>query len=83
MLCLRAFSNHLAFDKDFNCKRCARTVCKDCSSLKRLISSDAKKEERVCDLCETVMSNYSLISELDLKYDLACDRIDLMDHFYT
>ena len=83
MLCERFFTSSKIGDKDFNCKRCGRTVCKDCSSEKKLISQDAKHEERVCDLCDTVMSNYQLISDTDLKYDLNCDRIDLMDHFYN
>jgi hypothetical protein len=36
MLCERSFGR--GFDKEYHCKRCARSVCKDCSASKKVVA---------------------------------------------
>jgi hypothetical protein len=60
-LCQTAFSSKMGFNKDRqkkHCKRCGAAVCGLCSaSPKRRLSKIDKQKYRVCDECDTLMSN--------------------------
>mmetsp|Transcript_52014 Transcript_52014/g.71389 ORF Transcript_52014/g.71389 Transcript_52014/m.71389 type:complete len:99 (-) Transcript_52014:615-911(-) len=58
MLCLLVFKT-LSFTMKKNCKRCGKMVCDSCSQAKRRLSKLEKKKQRVCDECDTLLSNYN------------------------
>ena len=45
---------------DFLCKRCGKTVCKNCFTKKRQIAKLDPRQERVCDLCDVALDNVRL-----------------------
>ena len=61
-----------------HCRLCGKSVCDKCSLNKRYLSkSDKKTYHRVCDFCDTKLSNYKvtiahninmLIVRIKLKY---------------
>lgn len=61
MLCSHKFGSVFMIGSEAeNCSRCGKAVCDPCSSQKRRLSKLEKKKYRVCDLCDTVLSNYNL-----------------------
>ena len=54
-----------------NCKRCGVAVCDSCSRSKRRLSKLDKDKLRVCDDCDTLLSNYNFqrmyLREIDDK----------------
>jgi hypothetical protein len=50
---LRGISRH-------HCRRCFKSVCDKCSNNKRRIYRNSEKEYRVCDFCDTQISNFRL-----------------------
>lgn len=55
MLCQSKFG----FMGTYNCKRCGVAVCDPCSKSKRRLSKLDKDKLRVCDDCDTLLSNYN------------------------
>lgn len=55
MLCQSKFG----FLGAHNCKRCGIAVCDGCSRSKRRLSKLDKDKLRVCDDCDTLLSNYN------------------------
>ena len=57
MLCSTKFSTFL--NSQHNCKKCGKAVCDACSRSKRRLSRLDKDKFRVCDECDTLLSNYN------------------------
>ena len=43
-----------------HCRRCYKSVCNQCSGNKRRLAKNSDKVFRVCDFCDTQLSNYKL-----------------------
>ena len=56
MLCPQKFA---IFSPQHNCKKCGKSICGDCSKNKRRLSKMDKSKFRVCDECDTLLSNYN------------------------
>jgi hypothetical protein len=56
MLCPQKFA---IFSPQHNCKKCGKSICGDCSKNKRRLSKMDKNKFRVCDECDTLLSNYN------------------------
>eukprot|EP00347_Sterkiella_histriomuscorum_P005670 403355710 len=54
-----------SFHKRHHCRKCGTTVCSLCSQQKRRLSKVDKKKYRVCDVCDTLMSNCNFESMYD------------------
>lgn len=54
----------VTFKKVFNprhhCRRCYKSVCNNCSGSKRRLCKKSEKEYRVCDACDTQLSNHKI-----------------------
>ncbi len=48
--------------KRHHCRKCGSTVCSLCSNQKRRLCKVDKKKYRVCDVCDTLMSNVNFES---------------------
>ncbi|CDW79685.1 and ph domain-containing protein 6 [Stylonychia lemnae] len=51
--------------KRHHCRKCGTSVCNLCSQQKRRLSKVDKKKFRVCDVCDTLMSNNNFESMYD------------------
>ena len=43
-----------------HCRKCFKSVCQPCSANKRKLAKNDETLHRVCDYCDTVLSNYKL-----------------------
>ena len=59
-LCEAPFTTGMGKNPIRHCKRCARSVCEVCSSVKRQLSRSDKTLHRTCDQCDTEMDNFKL-----------------------
>lgn len=57
MLCSQKFAFLSA--SQHNCKKCGKSICDACSKSKRRLSKLDKAKLRVCDECDTLLSNYN------------------------
>lgn len=57
MLCAQKFAFLSA--SQHNCKKCGKSICDACSKSKRRLSKLEKTKFRVCDECDTLLSNYN------------------------
>ena len=62
-ICEQGGSNHW-------CNRCARHVCNDCSTERRILHSLDIDKHRICDLCVTMCDNSDLMTNLMLQYEI-------------
>jgi len=61
MLCSKLYNVSMLFGTDKqNCSRCGKSVCDNCSQAKVRLSKLEKKKHRVCDFCDSVLSNFKL-----------------------
>lgn len=58
-LCNAVF-NKLRGNPRHHCRNCFKSVCDKCSNNKRRIYRNSEKEYRVCDFCDTKLSNFKL-----------------------
>jgi hypothetical protein len=58
-LCDRTF-NKLKGIPRHHCRKCNRSVCTQCSNNKRKLTKKDDSLYRVCDACDTMLSNYKL-----------------------
>lgn len=50
-----------SFNRRHHCRRCGKSVCQKCSMTKRYLSkSDKKTLYRICDFCDTKLSNFKV-----------------------
>ena len=54
-----------------HCRYCGKSVCQKCSTSKRYLSkSDKKTLHRICDYCDTKLSNFKVIFILDKHFNV-------------
>jgi len=58
-LCDRTFSKFKGISRH-HCRKCLKSVCQQCSSNTRKLSKQDDTKYRVCDFCDTQLSNYKL-----------------------
>lgn len=58
-LCDRDFNKLKRIDRH-HCRKCYRSVCDKCSMSRRKLSKACKDPHRVCDYCDTQLSNFKL-----------------------
>jgi len=58
-LCERSF-NKLKGVSRHHCRKCNKSVCQQCSNNKRKLSKADEELFRVCDFCDTILSNFKL-----------------------
>ena len=52
--------NKLKGKNRHHCRRCKKSVCDACSTNRRRLAKSSDKTFRVCDFCDTQLSNYKL-----------------------
>jgi len=58
-LCDRTFAKLKGINRH-HCRKCNKSVCQQCSNNKRKLSKQDETLFRVCDFCDTHLSNYKL-----------------------
>mmetsp|Transcript_27832 Transcript_27832/g.26887 ORF Transcript_27832/g.26887 Transcript_27832/m.26887 type:complete len:165 (-) Transcript_27832:503-997(-) len=63
-----------------HCRRCGKTVCSKCGTNKRYLSKKDKKNlYRICDQCDTILSNFKLKQTVDSNIQAQRDQIEIID----
>lgn len=58
-LCDQQFSKLKGISRH-HCRKCNKSVCQQCSNNKRKLAKQDETLYRVCDQCDTILSNYKL-----------------------
>ena len=79
MLCSEAYGHFKMLSKK-NCRRCGKSVCENCSKSQRRLSQLDKKQHRVCDECDALMSNHQLLKMFERETQNKKNAFDDKQH---